>query len=243
VATALVLSAGGLYAAWEVGVWTALRGRLQFDMIIGASAGAWNGWAIAGGATPEELREEWLDPRMAGLMQPGLHAGGILKPDALHRKARELYHRFQPRIPFALTMVEVPRLRVRLFRESEIAWEHLAGTSSIPFCFPPVRIAGKRYVDGGLRGALPLWAAAEMGANRAIAVNALIHPLFRLLHRAMLARQPAPGLDAIRIEPSRPLGPLWDAMVWSKGNIERWIRMGEEDGNRAVTSISTSITM
>ena len=219
-------------------MWKALRERVRFDLIVGASAGAWNGWAIAGGATPEELTREWLDPRTADLLQLGLHARGILRPDALHRKARELHERFQPRIPCGVTLVEVPRLRPRLFRESAIDWRHLAATSSIPFCFPPVPIDGRKYVDGGLMGALPLWAAEEMGATRAIAVNALIHPLFRLLHAAVPARRVGPGLEVIRIEPSQPPGSLRDAVVWSKPNIERWIRLGEQDGNRAVTSIT-----
>lgn len=46
VAPALVLSAGGMYAAWEVGVWKALRERIAIDLVVGASAGAWNGWAL-----------------------------------------------------------------------------------------------------------------------------------------------------------------------------------------------------
>ena len=53
--TALVLSAGGMFGAWEVGVWTVLREHVHFDMIVGASAGAWIGWMIACGATPDEL--------------------------------------------------------------------------------------------------------------------------------------------------------------------------------------------
>ena len=53
--TAVVFSAGGMYAAWEAGVWKAIAGQVRPDLIAGASAGAWNGWAIAGGATPEEL--------------------------------------------------------------------------------------------------------------------------------------------------------------------------------------------
>ena len=51
--TALVLSAGGMFAAWEAGVWKALSGRFQPDVIVGTSAGAWNGWAIAGAPRPK----------------------------------------------------------------------------------------------------------------------------------------------------------------------------------------------
>lgn len=236
--TALVLSAGGLYAAWQVGVWKALRARFQPDVVVGASAGAWNGWSIAGGSTPEELAAEWLDPLTAGLMQPGLHASGVLRPDALYAKARELATRFRPRMPFALTMVELPGLHVRLVRDGEITWRHLAATSAIPFGFPPVRIDGKLYVDGGVKGGLPLWAAERMGARRAIALNVLTALPFRVLRRLLPPRRPSSALEVILIEPSMPLGPLGHAVRWSRDRILHWIELGERDGNRAMSSIT-----
>src|SRR3954454_533377 len=137
---ALVLSAGGLWAAWEVGVWKVLRQRLAFELVVGASAGSWNGWAIASGCTPEELEREWLDPRMAGMMTVKLHSTGVLQEKALHEKARELFARFQPKLPYALTIVEVPSMRSRIVRGTEVGPLHLAASCSIPFGFPPVKI-------------------------------------------------------------------------------------------------------
>jgi NTE family protein len=238
VSTALVLSAGGLFGAYEVGVWSALRSRFEPDLIVGVSAGALNGWAIAGGCTVEDLAREWKDPLMAKMMQRGLHRSGLLRPDALYQKARELFARFRPRVPFGLTVVEVPRLRLRLVRDSEITWQHLAASASVPCGFPPVRIGGRRYVDGGLLGVLPLWAAEEMGADRAIAVNALTNPPFRVLRKVLPVRRESPRLNVICIEPSEKLGPLRDSVVWRRENVERWIELGERDGNRAATSIT-----
>jgi NTE family protein len=236
--TALVLSAGGMFAAWEIGVWKALRPHFTPDLIVGTSAGAWNGWAIAGGATPEELINDWLDPSTANLMQLGLHRAGFLRPDALHAKARQLFDRYQPRVPFGLTLVEVPRMRVCLVPDAQITWRHLAATCSIPLAFPPVSIDGKRYVDGGLLGALPVWAAEEMGATRAIALNCLTTLPFRLLRKTIRPRQPRSTLETIRIEPSTPLGSIRDTFRWSAGNIRRWIALGERDGKRALASIT-----
>ena len=173
-ATALVLSAGGMFAAWEAGVWKSLSHRFKPDLIVGASAGAWN---------------EWMDSATARI---------------------------------GLFVVEVPRLGARLVRDSEITWRHLAATCTTPFGLPPVRIQGRRYVYGGLLGALPLWAAQEMGATRAIAVNALTTLPFRV----------------IRIEPSTELGSVRDAVCWSRPNVERWIEQGQRDANRVVTSIT-----
>lgn len=237
--TALVLSAGGMFAAWEVGVWKALRTRMPFDLVVGASAGAWNGWAIAGGCTPEELEQEWLDPRTARIMQPGLHRGGFLRPDAMHEKARELFDRFRPRMPFGLTVVELPRLKTLLVRDRDITWEHLAATASIPLCFPPMKIAGRRYSDGGFPGsALPLWAAEEMGATRAVAVLCLTTLPFRVMRHVLPSRKPTPALEVLRFEPSEPLGSLREAVMWSAENVRRWVELGERDANRTLLSIT-----
>ncbi len=230
--TALVFSAGGMFAAWEAGVWNVLHQRFRPDIIVGASAGALNGWVVAGGGTPEDLVREWLDPRQRELVLPGLHATGVLRPDALYRKAHELVERFRPQIPFALTMVEVPSMRLRLVRGAEVTWRHLAATCSVPFCYPPVRIDGRYYVDGGWRGALPLWAAEEMGARRAIAVNAWTVGPLRLLHK-IVGRPPSAALEVINVEASRPLGSVVSSMRWSEANIRRWIELGERDGARA----------
>ena len=147
--TALVLSAGGLWAAWEVGAWRVLREHFRPDLIVGASAGAFNGLAIAGGATPEDLEREWLDPTMAAVLRD--------RPLRMYEKAQLLCERYPRRAPFALTTVEVPSLRSHIVREDEITWRHLAAAASIPCVFPPVEIEGRRYVDGGFRAGVPLW--------------------------------------------------------------------------------------
>jgi NTE family protein len=236
--TALVLSAGGLWAAWEVGAWSVLRERFRPDLIVGASAGSWNGWAIAGGCTAEELARLWLDPATGRIMRFGLHATGFLRGEGLHAKARELFDRFSPGIPFALTTVEVPSLRCHIVRGGDVTWRHLAASCAIPCAFPPVEIDGRYYVDGGLRSALPLWAAEELGATRAVALNVLNTPVFRLLHRVMRQRTAPSSLEVIRIEPSWRLGSLRDAVRWTAGNIERWIAQGERDAKCIVSSIT-----
>jgi NTE family protein len=227
-----------MYAAWEVGVWKALRNRFHFDLVAGTSAGAWNAWAIAGGCCPDELVSEWMDPSTGTIMSPGLHRYGILRPAMLHEKARHLFTRFQPRMPFGLTLTEVPRLRPLLVRGPDVTWCHLAAAASIPLCFPPVDIQGKHYVDGGLLGALPVWAAEAMGATHAIAVNALNVLPFTLLRTLIRPRQPSAALQVFSIEPSEKLGPLRDAVVWSAAHVQRWIEQGERDGTRAATSIT-----
>ena len=235
--TALVLSGGGFWTAWEVGAWKVLRERFQPDLIVGASAGSWNGWVIASGGTPEELEREWLDPRLAGLMRIGLHPTGILRGEPLHEESQKLFARYQPRMPFALTIVEVPSLRSHIEREKEIKPLHLAAACAIPFGFPPVAIDGRRYVDGGFRAAVPLWAAEELGATRVIALNVLNTPAFRLLHRLMWGKRPRGAMQVTLLEPSEPLGSPLDAVRWNADNIRRWIAQGERDAIRIASSI------
>src|ERR1700739_1810302 len=137
-----------MYAAWEVGVGEGVPAVGQPHLPVGASAAALNGWAIAGGAKPEELERVWLDNSLSDIR--------VFRAEPLCRCARDLASRFQPQIPFGLTIVEARSLQVQLLRDHEIGWQHLAATCAVPFLFPPVSIGGRRYVDGGLMGALPV---------------------------------------------------------------------------------------
>ena len=58
--TALVLSGGGMFGAYQAGVWAALHDTIQLDMVVGASIGSLNGWLIAGGCSGETLEQNWL---------------------------------------------------------------------------------------------------------------------------------------------------------------------------------------
>lgn len=218
-----------MFAAWEAGVWKAIAPVVRPDLIVGASAGAWNGWALAGGATPSELAEAWLDPALAAIRLFHYHP--------LHQRAQDLSVNYRPRVPFGLTVVDLPRLRAELIDGDEVTWQHLAATCSILGCFPPVAIGARRYVDGGLKGALPLWAAARMGATRAVAVNCLQGWLFRGIRRVLPPPLPQTPLEVLAIQPSERLGSLYDAVNWSRSNVERWLALGEKDGQRALDSL------
>ena len=129
-------------------------------------------------------------------------------------------------------------MRARVFGNRDVTWQHLAAACSVPALFPPVQIGGVRYFDGGFRSALPLWAAEEMGATHAIGLNCLTTLPFRMLRKVLRPRRPSSALAVTLIEPSEPLGSLLDATIWSASNIRRWIELGENDGNRAATSIT-----
>ena len=248
-----MLSAGALFGAWQAGAWKALHGRFQPDIVIGASAGAWNGWAIAGGCGPDELAREWLSPSTARLMRlrfPWLPWRGVFRPEPLLEKAQELFAAYRPRVPYGAVLVELPAFRVRLVRDPEIGWRHLAAFCAIPGGYPPLRLDGKLYCDGGLLSALPLWAAAHMGAGRIVALNAMprvpsrvLRAAVRSIRAAAPARPPRAALPLIEIRPSQELGTLRDLVHWTPENTQRWIDLGQRDADLAFSSAGGSITM
>jgi NTE family protein len=219
---ALVLSGGGLFGAWQAGAWSALAERIRPDLIVGASVGSLNGYLIAGGASPDDMRGLWLDP-------------GFAKFRDLQSNIRSMMARYSLRTSFALTVTDVLRLKPRIFRDSEVTWRHLAASCALPGVLPQIRIGGRLYSDGGLLNPLPVWAAVELGATRIVALHALpelpsawlrvMAKPFRGWHNPPL---PA-GVELNVVCPSRPLGTLSDSIHWKRDNIERWLAQGVED--------------
>jgi predicted acylesterase/phospholipase RssA len=237
VSTALVLSAGGLFGAYQAGVWSELERSLRPDLIVGASIGALNGWMIAGGASSRELVAAWLEP-------PDAHFRRLNRDIAEHH-ARRIFNGWQPRIPFGLVTTEFPSLRQHLFRTPGLTWRHLAGSSAIPLIFRHQRIDGHLHADGGLLTPLPLWAAIQMGARRIIAVNVLKYrPLYiraiaaAASRYARFAPQQPPEIEVIEIAPSERIGTLRQSIEWSRDRVERWIDVGRRDALAAMPALA-----
>jgi NTE family protein len=58
-----------------------------------------------------------------------------------------------------------------LFRADRIGPHHALASASIPLLFPPVRIDGELYLDGGLRQNTPIAPALRLGATRIFAIG------------------------------------------------------------------------
>ena len=236
--TALVLSAGGMFGAYQAGAWKALAARFRPDVVVGASVGALNGWAIAGGAQPEALIREWLDPELRSCARLRLTWKGALDWRSLETRIQRLWSACQPQTGIGVVAVDLLRLRPRLFRNQEIGWRHLMASCAVLSGYPQVSIDGRLYSDGGLLEALPLWAAAEMGASKVIAVNALpqmpslmVRTALRAI-RALARHRAAPhDLEVLTIAPHQPLGSLRQAIFWDREAIQRWIEQGQRDAH------------
>ena len=229
-----------MFGAYQAGAWKALAASFRPDLVVGASAGALNAWAIAGGCSPEELCAVWTTRETADLMhlrrRPVLPWRGAFDADVVHAKVDEFYARFRPVIPYGTNIVQLPRFRQVWVRGEEMTAAHLRASCAIPFGFPPVRIGGKYYVDGGLLSPVPLWAAMQMGATSAVVINALEFLPNVMLQAGVSAFRAvmAPKVDFSKIavtliRPSSPLGTVHDALFWKEENARRWIELGERD--------------
>ena len=246
--TALVLSAGGMFGAYQAGVWKALAPVFQPDLVVGASIGALNGWTIAGGCAPQRLIDFWLGLKALGQhrwrIPPRLH-DGILDSAPAYQTIEEICGEFQPRVDYGVVATDTFRLRPVLFRSPGVTSLHLTASAAMLGIFSQQRINGRLFSDGGLLDAMPVWAAVEMGAQRVIAVNVLprlpgflVNTLVGAVRMLAPYRVPAlpPSVEVIRIDAAISLGSPRDAIYWTRENAARWIAQGEADAGAVIKS-------
>src|SRR5450432_2625565 len=95
---ALVFSGGGLFGAWQAGVWEGIEARIRPDLVVGASVGALNGYAVACGASGRHLSALW---RQRELTEFG----------KLPENIRAQMSHYQPRTEFAVTVTDLLRMK------------------------------------------------------------------------------------------------------------------------------------
>jgi NTE family protein len=234
-----------MYGAYQAGAWKVLSRSFRPDLIVGASIGALNGWAIAGECPPERLIETWLNLRPLERFRyrvPRRVSQGFLDSSAVETLVREVHSSFTPRIEYGVVVTDSLRLRPRVVRGKDATWRHLAASAAILGFFSQQKIEGRLYSDGGLLGALPVWAAVEMGATRVIALNALprlpnfvMRNFCQSLRRVARFRPSVPATIQVRqICAPGALGSARDALCWKRENAERWIEQGARDAEAAV---------
>lgn len=213
-----------MFGAWQAGAWSVLAERFQPDLIVGASVGSLNGYVIACGGTPEDLRRMWRDPRFASLKR-------------LRLNLREMTQKHRLRADYALVATDLLRLKPRIFRGDAVTWRHLAASCAVPLAMRQVWIEGRLYSDGGLLNPLPVYAAVELGATRIIGLNALpeipsvvMKPFVQGFRFVFGVNPPLPpGVDLRVLTPGRRLGGMRDALRWDKQRIEAWLEQGCAD--------------
>ena len=188
--TAWVLGGGSARGAAQVGVILALleSGIKPPSAIIGTSVGALDGAVMASSPNLEGahlLRQLWLSAaarEVFHLHPVGAilsHLSGKLGPLS-SEPVEKLIASFEStsgcttfadlRIPLGVVATDLDAGRPAVFRSGPLAPALLASTA-IPGLFPPVKIGGRDYSDGGIVDNVPIALAVREGYRRILAVG------------------------------------------------------------------------
>jgi NTE family protein len=198
------LSGGGAKTAAHLGALRALYERgLRPSHYVGSSMGAVVAAAAAAGVDYDVQLDRLvrLRRRDVAVLSPralmGLYGRGLFRPEPLRRTIAALVpvERFQDLgIPLTVTVVDLDSGELVLLgsggREDVPLHDALLATCALPIYYPPVVIAGRRYVDGGVRAVLPIDVAARFGPDLIFAVDV------------------GPGFDELPAERHAPIPPL-----------------------------------
>jgi predicted acylesterase/phospholipase RssA len=215
-----------MFGAWQAGAWRALAPRFKPDLVVGASVGSLNGYAIASGWSAADLCDWWQRPDVPSFKNLPLIVQGLIDTRPLE-------------IDYAVVLVDLLRMKPRTVAGPHIRPEHLLASCAVPLAALPQRIDGHWYVDGGLLNPLTVWAAVELGATRIVALNVLkefpspvLGPLQKAFRAVFGYNPPLPsGVELHILAPPRMLGSLHDALHWKQENIARWIEQGAADAS------------
>ncbi|HPT27668.1 MAG TPA: patatin-like phospholipase family protein [Bryobacteraceae bacterium] len=239
----LALGGGGMFGAYEAGLWAGLQGKFALAHVFGASIGAFNGLAVAAGCPAQELVDLWLDFREAGEARwrlPWPPWSGCLDATLFHDYLRRHFDRFRPVLPLTVAITRIWPFQPFSVTGADLTWRHLAASCTLPLMMPPCRLAEGYCLDGGIFAAVPAWAAIDAGYERVVAVNILQGGGARALGALKSAICAAGRFDArvsgnrpdervVWVEPSRRLGPLKLSAKWDVTLARDWIALGRED--------------
>jgi NTE family protein len=262
---ALVLSAGGSFGAYQIGAWRALEENgWSPDLIVGASIGAVNGFAISRGASASDLLRMWRDEPLA--VQQRARAEGRRTPSrvslAKHtdlfcswiEQVFEQWSESPRRHDLLVTMTAWPSCALREVRDREVECAHLIASCAVPAVMPPARIGGRVYIDGGTFCPLPLRAALRAGATEIVAVDVLAAPPCKAIRWARIAgtslrnfvrrestepsREELARARLYRVQPCGRLGDLEACFAWDPRRIDALAEAGYRAAEASLGSSS-----
>jgi len=210
---AVVLSGGGNLGEAQVGMLRALLDHdIGPDLVVGCSAGAINGAALAADPSLEgidRLARIWCGLERRRLMPRGplprvvslARRGEAIHPnDGLRRLLETTLggRTFDDLVlHFECVATDITSHRQMWFDQGPLL-DAILASSAMPALYPPVRIDGRHYLDGAIVDDVPVRHAAELGAATlyVLAVGAVSsppaqprRPLDVILHAQWIARK------------------------------------------------------
>lgn len=172
----LALGSGAARGLAHIGVLEVLEEQgLRPDVVAGTSAGAVLGAAYAAGIPAGAMRHRAAGLTWAGLTEPVIPRRSLLGTKRFQAWLDDL---LGPKtfadlaLPFACATADILTGEEVWLREPGLRVSQAVRAScAIPGVFPPVRIARRLLVDGGLFGAVPVRAAKALGAGPVVAVH------------------------------------------------------------------------
>lgn len=259
---ALVLSGGGAKTAAHLGARRALaESGVSTARYVATSMGAVIAAGLAAGVDEAALLERLTQVGRRGVVREplavvaGLFARSLLRQGPLIKAIEALVpaRRFaELQVPLTVAVVDLETGALVLFGaggEEAPLIEVLAASCALPLYYPAVPLQGRRLGDGGLRGVLPLAAAALVAREPVVAVDvgpgfdlvsgdpASVPPVVRAHDEAvgtLMAALTEAQLAAWRTDPHRP------PIAYVRPRVERnatfqveRMRRYAEDGFRA----------
>jgi NTE family protein len=183
----LVLGGGGLKGLAHVGAVRALEeAGFRPEGILGTSIGSLVGACLAAGISTDELEKgsralsktDIVRIQRRAVWFNGIRAMSVFQGQVL----RDYLDGVLPaggwedlRIRFQLNAVELGRARTEWFgigaRTDVPLADAVYASTALPVFFPPARLPGGLYVDGGTLEALPIVRAQELGATSVVAID------------------------------------------------------------------------
>ena len=179
--TGLVLEGGGVRGIYTAGVLDVFMAHgLQFDGLIGVSAGAIHGCSYLSGQQGRSIRyyRKYVgDPRFMSL-RSWIRTGDLVGvdfcyhelPDRLDVYDHEAFLRNPTPFYAVCTNVETGQAEYLRITDMRGQIDVLRASASLPYCSRIVEIGGSKYLDGGCTDSIPAEACARMGYDRSVVV-------------------------------------------------------------------------
>ncbi len=177
---AWVLGGGGLRGAAEVGMAKALAAKgIQPDLIVGASVGSINGAVLASAPIEEstaQLAQMWETMAVSAVFNESLfsRAKNLINHWTHLHSNEPLRHLIDEWVPysriedsftaFQCVAACIESSAEHWFTEGSVQ-EAVLASSALPGVLPPVEVAGRHYIDGGVVNSIPVSRAIQLGAD------------------------------------------------------------------------------